>query len=216
MHYDFDEKYLEQLIFNVRSGNVCLFLGAGVSVDGCDKEGKNIPLGKALATQLLDFARISSTAERPLTQIYDAVIKKMGRSATNDFLKHKFVGCRATWQTIIPSFVWENIYMINIDDVMNDAFKKCNDPMQNPIFKNYKDPFTSNKDYDDVHVIALHGSVRKDSDGFVFGAIDYASAMREKLSWHIKFSDDFSQRSFIFIGTQLNEPDLTFYATYRQ
>lgn len=216
MDYDFEQQYLDELIFNVKNCNVCLFLGAGASVGGKDQKGKDISTVNMLASQLIEFAGISSTTYRPLGQIYDAVVGKMGRSVTNDFLKHKFVRCEASWQKIIPSFVWKSIYTINIDDVMNDAFKKCRTPLQNPVFKNYKDPFDSKKDYDDVHLTSLHGNVRKDSDGFIFGAKDYATAMRENLSWHIKFSEDFSNGSFIFIGTQLAETDLTYYATYRQ
>jgi len=215
MHVDFEQRYLDQLIFNVKNCNTCLFVGAGSSVGGTDKAGNDITVGSTLSSQLLDFADISSTAYRPLSRIYDAVVEKMGRSETNDFLKRKFIGCKATWQKIIPSFVWKSIYTINIDDVMNNAFKRCEKPLQNPIFKNYKDHFASKNDYDDVHVISLHGNVRKDSDGFIFGAKDYATAVRENLSWHIKFSEDFSNSSFIFVGTQLEESDLTYYATYR-
>lgn len=218
MKYDFDQECLDNLLLNIQKGNVFLFLGAGFSSGGQTYDGKDILLGEGLSKKMIEFADLTVIKHRTLSQIYEASVDKKGKSSVNDFLKHEFIKCKATWHKIVPSFLWKRIYTINIDDLLHDAIKECTKPLQNPVFKNFNDLYDSpiKNDLDDVQIISLHGSVRRASEGFIFGSKEYANAIKENLKWHVNYSADFSTGTFIFIGTQLQEVDLEVYSSYRQ
>jgi tetratricopeptide (TPR) repeat protein len=217
MRFHFEDKLLDDLLDKIANGRSCLFLGAGFSASGKTKDGFDIPIGVKIGEKLISYAKLTVARSRPLTKIYDAAIQKTSRHDVNDFLKHQYSGCQSTWQQIIPSFLWKRIYTTNIDDLLNNAMNKCTKPIQSFVYKNYRDRFESvTRDLNETQVVNLHGSVRKSSAGFIFGAKEYASAVKENLSWHLKYSEDYAEGSFIFVGSQLIESDLDIYTSYRE
>ena len=129
MRFHFDEKHMDILLEKIKNGSVCLFLGAGFSFSGKAKDGGNIPIGNTIAEKLISFAKLTASSSRPLSRIYDAAIEKTSKQEVNEFLRIQYVGCQSTWQQIIPSFLWKRIYTTNIDDLLNNAIKKCNNPI---------------------------------------------------------------------------------------
>lgn len=209
MRFFFDDKKLPDLLDKIAYGRMCLFLGAGA--------GASLG-GKKLEDRLIEFAELPvSQKTHKLSRIYDAAIYKTSKSTVNEFLKNVFIRSVASWQKAIPSFVWKRIYTTNIDDILNDSVNKCRNPLQEYVYKNFRDSSdSSTKDNDTTQVVHLHGYVRKASAGYVFGPKEYATAVKDNLPWHVKFADDFSNNSFVFVGTNLDESDLDVYMSYRR
>lgn len=205
------------LVDNIRAGNVCLFLGAGASV-GAEARGDNAVLtGDGLKAAIASKYNLGDVSRRSLRQVYGAAVQGFGVVNINNYLVDLLKGCTATWQQIIPSLLWKRIYTTNIDDVIISAFIKSRQSMQAPIWKNYKMPF--NRDIDQVdgtQVVFLHGNVRYPKSGFVFDYFEYSKAIQSNLPWHTAFSTDFFSGPFLFVGTQLDEPDLVTYLRYRE
>jgi hypothetical protein len=215
--FHFDTSLIPTFLQNIKAGNCSLFLGAGVS-RGATVNGRDLPGGDELAEMLIDFAQLSIKGKHKLQSIYDAACSKMKSSSyVNDFIKQKLIRSEASWQSIIPIFLWKIIYTTNIDDVLVSALKKCKKPVQNFIYKCHKDYYQySPQDIDEAFVVHLHGYVRKDQFGYIFGHKEYAATIKERLAWHIKFADDFSHGKFLFVGTRFDEPDLDAYISYRE
>lgn len=215
MKFHCEERFKAEMLQSVSKGKMAIFLGAGFSYTAEASSGGRIPMASDIAKKIADFAGLKIKGDRPLSRVYDAAVESKGKHEVNEFLRIQYSGCQATWQKIIPEFLWKRIYTTNIDDVLNSALKKCSSPVQGFDYKNYNDRFEHPREIDDTQVISLHGTVRKSRAGFVFGGKEYATAIKENLSWHIKFSEDYATGGIVFVGSQMMEPDLELYTLYR-
>ena len=215
MKFHFDDKYKAQIIQQVQTGRMGLFLGAGFSYSANNYLGKTVPIGTEIAQKLAGFAGLTLKVGRPLSRVYDAAVTTKGKHEVNEFLRIQYSGCQATWQKIIPNFLWKRIYTTNIDDVLTSALNKSKAPIQNFEYINFNDLFMNPREIDVTQVIHLHGYVRKYRSGFIFGGKEYATAYKENLSWHIQYSEDYASGGILFVGSQLLESDLELYTLYR-
>lgn len=217
MPYNIDKSKEQRLLVNIMEGNTCLFLGAGFSIGANAPKDNSVLTGKGLKNAIAKFAGLPDPSRRSLRQVYGAAKSRTKPATLIGFLESVLKGCKATWQSIVPSFLWKRIYTTNIDDVLRDAFIACNKPMQFPAWKHFNSPFSRDiHDIDSTQIVALHGDIRRPNMGFIFDSREYANAIDNTLSWHIKYSEDFFSRPFIFVGTQLDEPDLETYLLYRE
>jgi hypothetical protein len=209
---------LEALIRGVKGGAYCLLLGAGASLGAKNSLGQDPPLGRKLTSILLDACELEPDEFISLSRAYDAARSILGDDKVIQILQDQFSHCVPGWQTLIPTFVWNRIYTLNVDDVLESAYRRAGDKrLQEVLAVNYNDPYrTPDMEYDQVLAIHLHGFVRKPAAGFVFSPTEYAMASNARYTWHTIFSDEFHKYGFIFVGTDFNESDLESYLSARQ
>lgn len=193
-----------QILNAFSRGRLIILLGAGASFGSRSKSGQTLPMGSELAEEIAAEANLNYENEG-LGEVYAAARHELG-SRLDTFLEKRLKHCIAS-QTLcdMARYPWARIYTLNIDDAIEDAFRKNSKQKYSireaasPISE--RDPFLESLD-----IIKLNGSVDRLHNGLIFSPSEYAKATSRSLSWYEELSFDFIRNTFIFIGTKLNEP----------
>lgn len=199
-----EEKMLPEIKQAYLDGRLMLLLGAGASAKSTDKTGVSLPIGNGLAREIADSVGLEY-GEETLSQVYSAVSHSDGARLQQLFrgrLVHTMPGSDIVG---LASFRWQRIYTLNVDDVLETAYRKGsqqrvrvfgrNDPLEDA------DPI-----FEEVQIIKLNGSADRPQDGFIFSPQEYASGSLRFPPWYKEIGQDYSQYVFVFIGSKLNEP----------
>lgn len=194
-----------------------LFLGAGFSLESTNEQG-DIPLGNGLKEEIVDKfinGRVGSNdledikhSELPdVCQIIDDTLDKYNelRSFLVERFKHVVP---ANFHYLLSRYPWEKIYTVNIDDLVENIYRKTDIKLiiQNQENKKLVD--------DGVEYVKLHGCVNGPSDGMVFSRKEYNNLINGNLNFkHNDLVIDIQNKNFIFIGASMDEPDINYYIT---
>jgi len=153
---------------SMRKG-INLFLGAGFSVLAENIDGRSLPVGSELKSDLESRYNKSSFSLGSLCTI----IESTQRDSLQDYLRYRFtVHVYDSRYLVLPRINIEAIFSTNIDDLIYKIFNDSVECYINDI-NNYGPVFGDSKSVD---YIPLHGNVKSESSNLRFRDLDVASA----------------------------------------
>lgn len=192
------------LIQAMRDNNVVLFLGAGASYGSKTSGGDQIPLGETLKVFLLDLLGIDDKDLR-LDQIAKDVRKFFGDDGLKTKLEEKFLETRPSPEiNELFSYRWNRCYTLNYDDTIEGIARHSK--KQRHKYYVGTDKIEEVGSADDLQVIHLNGSILRFDKGIVLTDKEFRSRIRKHTPWYEKCASDYASKTFIFIGTRLDEP----------
>ena len=190
----------------LKSGKVMLFLGAGSSYGALNKFGQMPPDGYNIAALMADKCKISFDAENDsLTTISGVTRKRLGDHEYYKFLESHYKKCNpSNDQKKLCKYHFPRIYTTNIDDSLEIAYIRSG----KHITVINKDAPIRDLDVDagDTQLIKINGSVNQLDSGIIFSTDEYTKEASRVGSWYEQLARDFSNYTFVFVGSRLNEP----------
>ncbi|OED62385.1 cold-shock protein [Vibrio splendidus ZS-139] len=186
-------------------GRLVLLLGAGASYGSKTSSGSNIPLGAETA-KILAGKIGELNCEDPLSDVYNVVKDTLGEYQLHKEMESLFKHVTPTNNYIeVLKYPFFRIYSLNIDDAMEKASYHHHNLKFNVRLRN--DKITEpDQLFQTVDYIKLNGDINRVEDGFIFSAQEYAKGSATPPLWYEEVARDFTKYTFIFIGTELNEP----------
>lgn len=197
--------------------NPILFLGAGFSYGAENRYGQTLPTGKELKNSIFNKFIQGKVSAEEIEYLQDANLRKVCEFVKIDldqgeqlceFIIDSLRGVKTRdFDYNLLKFPWKKIYTINIDDLVEHIYENGKRKL---IVQN-----TSKKQecaLDEVQLIKLHGCVNKTKEEIVFSETDYQDLIDGALQYRLNdLMRDIENESFIFVGTNLDEPDIQHY-----
>ncbi|NIZ13020.1 SIR2 family protein [Phaeobacter sp. HF9A] len=200
----FEASEEEYLIRAIRENNVVLFLGAGASYGSETSSGDNIPLGKDLASFFREIIGESDENLR-LDQLGKDVRRIYGDDGLKKKLEGKFMETRPSQDLIeLFSYSWNRCYTLNYDDTIEGVPRKGRAQRHKYFCSTEK--VEENHGEQELQVIHLNGSILKYEKGIVLTDKEFRSGIRKRNPWYERCAADYASKTFVFIGTELDEP----------
>lgn len=166
----------EHMFRNALKNGISLFCGAGFSVEAMDANEKKLPVGQALLEELKQ--------EMPLIESYKNLsractkLEKTDKKTFYNFLGNRFrVKKYDDLYNELLKVNIKSIFTTNIDDLFFGIYENNATPyFLNDCSKNGKDPYDNYA----IPYYPLHGCVRDEDKGYVFGVTEIASAFSER------------------------------------
>lgn len=193
-----------------------LFTGAGFSYGAINGNNETLPLGSdlkdILLTKFIGYKKESSEYielhNQSLSDVYEYCENFFTPEKAADFLKELFSECTPkNYHSIIADYNWRKIYTINIDDLMERSSK-----LGKFVIQNQRRRVTSYNVDRKIEYIKLHGCVNNPNLGFIFSTSSYIDLMASGGDYRFQsLSTDLQTEDFVFIGTEMNEIDISFF-----
>jgi SIR2-like domain len=201
------------IVESVAQGVVNLLLGAGASYGCSGGDGSILKGGPDLARELVSHFNLP--LEEPdcsnLSLVYQDLDTTHSHGKLHNFLIQKFSNCKPEWQRSLTHFNWKRIWSLNIDDVIEQAFKGSTAETQRLSVFNWPDtykPRPLQSDESEVQLVHLHGEARSKTQiekGLIFSLKEYATRSENSPGWHSAFRQEFAQKPFVVIGARLQD-----------
>lgn len=198
-----DLAYLKRALL---SNTVVLFTGAGFSRDATNHSGSALPTGEQFADQLWQYLGYEGTRGREtLTRLYEAALRQP-LAPLRELLKRNFE-CRsiAGWYSIPASLYWYRIYTLNIDNVLETAFRQTKAVNLNVVNGQRQDYVERDQFLDSLQYVKLNGADWNNPKEITFSFTQYAKRATDSPVWYEQCARDFARRVVIFVGTELDE-----------
>jgi hypothetical protein len=212
--FDIDAGTWSALVAGVARREYNLLLGAGASIGAIGGDGAPLPNAAGLADELTQQFSINTGDERlDLREAYEAAAAKRDRFGGDrlSYLRRRFTGCAPTWHRTLAELRWNRAWTLNIDDVVQQAFRGLRPP-QHQTLRSYSwdIPFADpDRDIDELQLVHLHGRVTvggdTSTDNLVFSILEYLNTANKRHSWHRVFGDHFLVEPFIVVGARLSD-----------
>ena len=127
------------LIEQIKLGNVILFLGAGASRGAKDSKGNTMPDGKELSKLLVDKFLGNEYAGSDLAYAGQLAITTSSLFEVQQFISESVKAFEPEPHHLkFPTFVWKSIFTTNYDNLVEKAYTKIKNPLQEliPVIKN--------------------------------------------------------------------------------
>lgn len=208
---------IERLKFVFLNETPILFLGAGFSLGGKTKTGRNIPNGNELKKIIIEeFLKYNQTNKEynelmaySLSQVCQFCYNKQDSTYLTDYLSDFFSQITpAPSHLKLTNYFWKKIYTTNIDDLIENIFKQNQKEL---IVQQYVRKYTYRKE-NATELFKLHGSVTNPSEGLTFSTEDYVDAMIQSKDYRFStLSSDMHSENFILLGSNFDEINLDYY-----
>lgn len=196
----------------ILKGDLVIFLGAGASANAKNSSQDSLPLGSGLGSILAeDLGMTFNPNEDNLQSVYEAYLNLKGTETLNKKLFKIFGNCNPSIDYInLAKLPIYRIYSLNIDDSFENTLRKFSPHNFEVLSRN---SFINDiSTFDPVlSLIKLNGDIQKPEISFIFSASEYAKESHMGNKWYQELARDFNRYTFLFIGTQLNEPLLRFH-----
>ena len=191
-----------KLLDDILSGNTVLFMGSGASAGSILEDGSKSPLGNELAAKIYQhFYPTSTYSNEPLTQVSSFVQKKYGPQQLHDFLYDYLKNIKPSvgLQKLVQ-FKWFNVYTTNIEQALEEAYKK--EIKRGQKYKAIVGPMdiSSFNRLEEVNIFKLHGCISRKDEPLVFSLDEYATSKEIHLKLFYNLGVDLIERPIIFIG----------------
>ena len=213
--------YVPHIKNQTRTANLILFTGAGFSAGARNILGSNLPLGNELKQKYwkLCYADDEFEEDSKLADLYDACLiknrKELISTTRNLFsIKNKSL---ENWYRYYFKIPWLSAYTINIDNIEKIANGQFNITRQwtgiSAASKYKSDLNLPNPQL--IQLVHLNGCLEDLPDKVTFSTTQYSASRHTQNPWALKLSNDLLSHSIIFVGTNLDEPQLWYYLTLR-
>jgi tetratricopeptide (TPR) repeat protein len=156
-----------ELISAVTEGRAVLLLGAGASYGAQDAQGTKIPLGAALANELIEAYLGVAYAGLDFRAAYDLSCSQRDVRTVQKFVHDRlFPYSPAQYHLKIPSFAWAGILGTNYDLIVERAYERKGTSCLQRLVPLVKDDtkITASLDTKSVLYVKLHGCISQASE----------------------------------------------------
>lgn len=189
----------------IASGEAILFLGAGASMASKRADGGALPNGRQLKETISEKMSLSIDDDDTLADVVAVAGKRYDELVS--ILNNYFKGCSPSEEyKILRDYPWKRIYTLNIDDSFENTGNSTPSYAQKLILTHRNDYLPSTESLENVFYVKLNGDINKPDNGFIFTSEDYGEESANTSNWYDEVGRDFARKTFIFIGTQLDEP----------
>ncbi len=201
-----DERYLLKAISDNR---VILFLGAGFSHDASNRLGNHIPSGMELADQiwnLLDYDDPYNGTD--LGKLYANMLNSgKKKDVISSFLEDRLL-CDSVPPNydVLTKVYWRRIYTLNVDDLLEQTYKRNDSPKLDIITYPNDDPKERDQFLDRVQLVHLNGKLPCNPNDLTFSPSQHSKRMIFDTELYNEFVQEYAINPTIFIGTKLDEP----------
>lgn len=203
----------ESLLEGLSRGEYHLLLGAGASLGALGGDGFQLPNTSTLIKELVDnFVIDTNGVTIDLRDAYEFIQKKndtKGRTRAQYF-QYRFSKCTPAWHEILADIYWRKIWTLNIDDVVEQAYKRLNGSTEQnakPYNWNslYSEPDFQTKELQIIHLHGFAPILDDKRSPLIFSILEYLQATSRSGTWHRIFGDEYLQRPFIIVGAKLTD-----------
>jgi hypothetical protein len=205
---ELDSNAREFLRSRFLDGNIMLFTGAGFSRSALALDGHPVPGVTELRNILWPVAFPGEVVDEQssLADVYDCA-----RTQNPKLAVEVMRGCLSVDSTTLPAFYrtwfsasWERIYTLNVDDLVDAAQRVWSLPFPiNTI--SFRDGIAARSDR--IDCVHLNGRLQ-DLPDVTFSAPQYGQRSPGRDPWYASLVADLKSRSFVFVGTTLEESPL--------
>jgi hypothetical protein len=187
-----------------------LFMGAGFSAGAYDPEGRPLPLGDDLATELFELC--FPGVPRDGSQLQDLFHHAMRRhrDALEELLRRRLAVAERTlpeWYALWFAQPWLRAYTLNVDTIEEGIarrFPRVREPVIVSALRE-RDPEIPQGSLPIVH---LNGVIEDGPEGLTFATSQYGQRLANRDRWYSRLARDLVERPFVFVGTRLDEAPL--------
>lgn len=199
----------------LRAGKVCLFAGAGFSVNARNAHGQSLPLGGPLAKLLAEKAGLPFNGEA-LPAVYEAVEPTIGTKNLTSYLRELYAVQECDeWYKLAMSVCWYRVYTTNIDTLFQ-FLQPYSSGQKSELIVRGAIPAERDPHFERLQCVHLHGHVEQPDRGLSFSVADFAKHTVRLDPWYQQLVSDLYSNPVIFVGTQLEEPILSHYIELRE
>jgi len=202
------------LIADMRAGRVILFLGAGASVGSIDSEGNGPPLGNELRDRLVAKYLDPTFANRSLATVAELAMSEASLPDVQDFIAAQFQHLSpAEFHKNIANYKWRAIATTNFDLVIEDAYRACQDRLQDLVSILSNDDRVDEKLQHDKHLayLKLHGCItvtHRDELPLILTIDQYATYRHNREYVFQRFEGWAREYPVVFVGYQLEDVNI--------
>ncbi len=192
-----------------------LFTGAGFSLSANNISGQPLPTVELLKKDLWDLCFPSDPFESntSLQDLYEHALIRHKKSLAELMVSRFTVDANSLpdWYQKIFGMPWSKVYTLNVDDLADAATRKFDFPRNvNTISAitgamDKGSPETSHKILEVVH---LNGVVHDGPEKVTFSVTQYGERLSQFDPWYMRLTAELLSRTFVFVGTRLDEPPL--------
>ena len=164
-------------------GRYRLLLGSGISMGATNLGDEKLRSAWELTR---DLCKRRNVPETSLSRVTKSLSPEIIKSEITD---HYSLVEPSLAHTLMPKFLWHEIFTFNVDDGIQRAYEKAPRVLQSLIPKNFPEVFSGNSSRTQVPLIHLHGCVRWPGAGYVFSINDYAQISAETNPWMVYLAD---------------------------
>lgn len=195
-----------ELASMIESGEAVLFTGAGFSAEATDTEGRPLPDAKDMVGDLWQLLFEGEPAdESSLSDLYDvALLRAPDRLAA--YLATRLTIGDAPLPTTFArwfSAPWHRIYTLNVDALEQAVARQFDLPR--PLVSVSALATQRTHAEAGLEVVHLNGIAGGDPRDVTFSTMQYASRLCTPDREYERLCHDLAERSFVFIGTTLDE-----------
>lgn len=202
------------LVQDIRAGRVILFLGAGASIGAVDPEGNGPPLADQLRDLLVSEYLGSSFAQRSLATVAELAMSETSLPEVQDFIAAQFKNLSpAGFHKSLASFKWRAIATTNFDLVVEQAYRDCENRLQELV------PIVSNEDRvdeklrNDRHLayLKLHGCAtitHREELPLILTADQYAAYRTNREYVFQRFEGWAREYPVVFVGHRVEDVNI--------
>lgn len=200
-----DSDAYKDIANKISNGSAVLFLGAGASSTSCKNDGNPLPMGEQLKKIVSEKLSINMGEGDTLADII--AVGKKEPEKLNKILEDQFKNCTPSDEyKLLRNYPWKRIYTLNIDDAFENTGNKKPNHSQILKITHRNDYLPSEDSLEYVYYIKLNGDINNPDNGFIFTAEDYGDESANTSNWYDEVGRDFARSTFVFVGTQLDEP----------
>ena len=195
------------LIEQMRTGRVVLFLGAGASLEAKADDGSKPPTAPKLAQILAEKFLGEDVKGVDLMQVAEMAQRAAGKNNVSAFLRNFFRAFKPSpAHLLLPQFQWQAIATTNYDVLVEDAYGKAQQPIQNLVtFVKDQEPVEQlcSAVERPIKYLKLHGCVDHAFDSDISLVLDPASYERyaeNRTNLFARLSMLAEEFPFVFVG----------------
>lgn len=194
----------------IARGKTVLFMGAGFSNGACDPDGRPLPLGDDLASEIFEIC--FPGVPRDGSQLQDLFHHAMRRhrEALEELLRKRLAVAERSlpdWYSDWFAQPWLRAYTLNVDTIelgIARRFEKARAPVVVSALRD-RDPEIPEGSLPIIH---LNGILEDGAEGLTFATSQYGQRLASRDRWYMQLARDLVEHPFVFVGTRLDEAPL--------
>ncbi|MCJ2063325.1 SIR2 family protein [Methylobacterium sp. J-088] len=208
------EQIPAELIAAVREGRAVLLLGAGASFGASDGKGDRIPLGNAVAKELVDNFLGNEYAGLDFRTAYDLSCSQRDVRTIQKYIHDRLLPFQPTdFHSLIPTFSWGGILSTNYDLIIERSYKDLGDSALQKLLPHVKDSdgATNNQDDKTVLYVKLHGCITRHTEISppLIASTEQLITFREGRKGQFDIFLEWSRnKTIVFVGYAFGDPNL--------
>lgn len=200
-----------------------LFTGAGFPLNAKNLAGEDVPSCDGIKNKLwnLCFPGEPFEPDTSLQHLFEHALLRHKAELSTLLTRQLTINADSLpdWYQQVFKMPWFRCYTLNIDDLDLAVSRRFILPRQITSMSariRSGAPVPQIEAGSSLEAIHLNGCVKEGPEGVTFSVTQYAERLATADPWYLQLSADLVSHSFVFIGTQLDEPPLWQYVELRR